>query len=808
MSESAEILRQAALLARLGRLDEAERLLADVARPDSRLLRSHGQILAALGRWPDALGKFDAAVARDPADLASWRGLGTIYAMLHDVDRAVDAFDRILAAAPDDADTLRSKADALIGAGRAAAAEPLLRRLAFGGDKIAIIRHFLCLSVQGRAEEAEALYGADPDQGVPNPDLCLSAAREALSLGAPREAERWYRRAAALAPENTEALTGLGTVTAALGRRKEAIALLRRAVASDPQAVYARELLATALHDDGQADEVGREIEALFALDPRNAQAHALSAYRALLAVGRTASPDGDARKRILDHLSAARAGRPDDPGLILPVAELFNRLGAAGEAASTLKALRRARPDNLAALFAAARATINVCDWEDYDALRARVFDNVDTAIAAGALDDEALRLLAALGGDYAQAMRVARHLAKKNDHGARMRLGPRGERGRLRIGYIQAQTRFHSTMAVARGLIEGRDRSAFEVYGYARHDRSDGAREAFQDGYRAAFDVFRDLSALDDREAALRIAADDIDILIDLIGPGTENQMGVLAFRPARVIVHYYGHAYGTGADYVDYLLVDPVYMPPHLVALGSEAPVYLPPCFMAAMPGRASTKALTRAAVGLPDDAVVFANFNHPWKFEPRGFGAWMTILRAVPRSVLWIANWHDAAMGHLRAAVAAAGIETERLIVAPTAAHDDHLARLALADLALDPFYVAGGVTTFDALRAGLPVIAHGGAADTPSARMGASIVGAAGLTDLVASEDERYLELAVALGRDRERRRTLRAGLPMRAARALDIAASARTIESAYHAIWSRHVAGLAPARIDLPVTGA
>jgi predicted O-linked N-acetylglucosamine transferase (SPINDLY family) len=241
----------------------------------------------------------------------------------------------------------------------------------------------------------------------------------------------------------------------------------------------------------------------------------------------------------------------------------------------------------------------------------------------------------------------------------------------------------------------------------------------------------------------------------------------------------------------------------MPPHLAELGTEAPVYLPPCFMAAMPGRASAKGLTRGAVGLPGDGIVFANFNHPWKFEPRGFKAWMAILRAVPNSVFWVANWHDAAMANLRAAVDAAGLDARRLVVAPTAAHDDHLERLALADLALDPFYVAGGVTTFDALRAGLPVIAHGGAADTPSARMGASIVGAAGLGELVAGNDERYVELAIALGRDRDRRQALRAEIPVRAARALDLEVSARAIERAYRAIWSRFEQGLAPTRIEV-----
>jgi len=572
-----------------------------------------------------------------------------------------------------------------------------------------------------------------------------------------------------------------------------------------PEAAFAREVLATALLDDGQERAAKQEVEALLARDPGNAQGHAVLAFAALKRFGKTKAPQGAEKETILTHLRAARDGRPSDPALVLPIAELFNRFGLSGEAATTLKTLRRARPDSLGALFAAARSTINVCDWDDYDTLRQSVFDQVDAAIASNAIDDESLRLLSALGADYGQAMRVAKHLAARYETDRRASMPPRAERQRLRIGYLQAQTKFHSTMVVIHGLVENHDRGRFEVYGYSRHDRDEGAPDAFQPNYRAAFDAFRDLSALDDDAAAQAIADDDIDILIELNGPGAENNFGVVARRPARLIMHYYGHAYGTGAISIDYLLVDPIYMPRPDAALSPEAPIYLPPSFMAAMPGRSSGKPFSRKDLGLPEDGFVLANFNHPWKFEPRAFGVWCRILKAVPKSVLWVAAWNDAAPDNLRTSLTAAGLDPRRLVVAPTAAHDDHLARLTLADLALDPFYVAGGVTTYDALRAGLPVVAHSGAAPTPSARMGASIVSAAGLSELVATSDEGYEAIVLDFAKNPDRLRALRADLPRRASVALDIGHSTRLIERAYDKAWRRWLDGLVPGEIVVSI---
>ena len=216
----------------------------------------------------------------------------------------------------------------------------------------------------------------------------------------------------------------------------------------------------------------------------------------------------------------------------------------------------------------------------------------------------------------------------------------------------------------------------------------------------------------------------------------------------------------------------------------------------------------KPVERRDYGLPENAVVFANFNHPCKFEPKIFRAWMRIMAAVPASVLWLGQWLPATMANLRREAEALGIDGTRLIFSEIVAHAEHCARLGLADLALDNFYHGGGITTVDALWCGLPVLTVRG--ETPSARLGATILHAAGLDELVVADLEAYESLALDLAGDPARRRALSARLiAARDSSALfDTSRFCRHLERGFEMIVERDRAGLRPATIEVPALAA
>jgi predicted O-linked N-acetylglucosamine transferase (SPINDLY family) len=181
----------------------------------------------------------------------------------------------------------------------------------------------------------------------------------------------------------------------------------------------------------------------------------------------------------------------------------------------------------------------------------------------------------------------------------------------------------------------------------------------------------------------------------------------------------------------------------------------------------------------------------------------FQQWMALLRAVPDSVLWLLAGHGTARENLAREAAQAGIDPRRLVFAPTAPQAEHLARLALADVALDTFPFCSHTTASDALWASVPLITCVGR--SYASRVAASCLSAVGLPELITTSADAYLKLATALATDAPRRTALRHHL--QAARPhcplFDTAATVRALETAYEAMWLRQLEGLPPVGLDI-----
>src|SRR5262249_17802115 len=152
--------------------------------------------------------------------------------------------------------------------------------------------------------------------------------------------------------------------------------------------------------------------------------------------------------------------------------------------------------------------------------------------------------------------------------------------------------------------------------------------------------------------------------------------------------VQAHYLGYGLTSGADYVDFLITDRRFLPPEWAGFCSERLIYLPDSFMATAQAPFAPTQPNRAEEGLPEHGLVLANFNHPCKLEPRMFGVWLGLLERVPDAVLWLGGWAHATRDALSAYAARRGLAAERLVFARILSHAQHLARLGLADLALD------------------------------------------------------------------------------------------------------------------------
>lgn len=653
-------------------------------------------------------------------------------------------------------------------------------------------------SQQGKFDEAIDLLRSAIGIRSAFPEALCTLGNTYKAAGDLDKAEEAFRQACNLDEHLAVAHNNLGNVLRLKGDHAEAFLAYDRATVADPNYAEAYYNKSVSLLDLGHDDDAIEAARRAIGLMPDFVAAH--------LVVARA----HDRKKQFVESLkwhAKALNLAGDDPETIYGAAATLEKLGALESAAQFYQRVVELDPDHTKALARLVDITLTLCDWSHYDefvhGLIARTEREVrdGTSLTLDVFNLQALRVTS----DF--LLRAARVQSAAISRRVPVPLTPRpatprgGKDRKLRIGYALPYTWFHSLPMILKEIVEQHDRDRFEVYGYCiqKCDGSDFDRD-----YRAAFDVFGDIHQFALKAGAQQIERDEIDVLIDVTGHTATNCMELMAWRPAPVQAHFLGYSVTTGADFIDYLITDQVFMPPDRGGCCSEKLVYMPDSFLVAPRAPIAAGPIERRDVGLPEDAFVFANFNHPCKFEPIIFGAWMEIMAQVPNSVLWLGQWKAVTQGNLRREAEKRGIDGERLLFADIVGHSDHLARLALADLALDNYFHGGGVTTTDALWSGVPVVSVAG--ELPASRNGATLLTCAGLPDLITSSLAEYVETAVTLSRDRDRLASYRQRLieTRQESPLFDIARYTRHLESAVELMWENYASGAPPRNLTVP----
>jgi len=286
-----------------------------------------------------------------------------------------------------------------------------------------------------------------------------------------------------------------------------------------------------------------------------------------------------------------------------------------------------------------------------------------------------------------------------------------------------------------------------------------------------------------------------------VDLKGYTQHSRPPLFAMRAAPLQVSYLGFPGTTGADYIDYVIGDPVVTPLEHAPFYSEKIAQLPGCYQCNDGTRPIPIAPSRASQGLPDDAIVLCGFNQPYKISPQVFDVWCQILQRVPNAVLWLLMWNKDAPAALRREAQARGVDPQRIVFAANIAQEEHLNRIGCADLFLDTWPCNAHTTASDALWAGVPIVTHIGR--TFASRVAGSLLQAVGVSDLVCPSVQAYEELVVGLAGDAARRSVLRGQIESARLTSplFDGALVAKGIESLYERMWERALADLPPVHL-------
>ncbi|ABD08495.1 TPR repeat protein [Rhodopseudomonas palustris HaA2] len=593
-------------------------------------------------------------------------------------------------------------------------------------------------------------------------------------------------KAIALDPALAFAHANRGNVLITLGRYDEAVASLDRALELVPDHTDTWNDRGNALHKLGRYDEALNSYAQAIRIDPLHDVAFmnqattlkemkqfdlALASYDRALSIGKRPIDAGIARadlllqmKNVEGALATCTALLKIEPDFVPALTLLGNCMASLGDA------------DTATALHG--RALALKPDYEP--AISSRIF-SMDFCSDADFQSQQAAR------ADWWK--HVGARLYKS--HAAPL-ANDRDPERRLVVGYVSADFRQHSAAFSFRPVIENHDRTQVEVICYSGVVLPDAATKSFE----AIADRWRDSSQWTDARLADTIRADKVDILIDLSGHSAGNRLRVFARKPAPVQVTAWGHATGTGLPVIDYLLADPVAVPNEVRQFYAEA-IYDLPSIVIIEPPPAGLH-----ATELPFDRngyLTYGSLNRISKISDAAIAAWARIMTGNPTSRLILKDHQiddPAVRQTLLDKFAAQGIAAERLTLLGSTSRQEHLETLQQIDLGLDPFPQAGGVSTWEALHMGVPVVSRLG--NTVASRVGSAILSAAGLPDFIATSEERYI--AIALDPDRERLRAIRRGLPAFIAERCGPAAYTRAVEDAYRTMWRRWCATPADAK--------
>jgi len=592
------------------------------------------------------------------------------------------------------------------------------------------------------------------------------------------EAVASFDQAIALDPQHADAFNDRGNALHELGRFDDAIASYDSALARKPDHVRALANRGAAFKELKQAERAIADFDRALALAPDEVNSW-INRGGALVDLGRRdeALANYDRALSINPKLSEAWLGRGN--ALLLTL--------RATEALAACQTGLAIEPNSARAL-----TLIGQCHARLGDAEAAVSF--LDRALAIKP-DDEVALSSRIFTLDFSTEGDFARHQAARSewwrqigsniaaDHPPQHH-GDRDPNRRIVLGYVSAEFSHRSAAFAFRPVLQNHDKTRFEVICYSCSPTEDAVTGTFRD----VADRWRDVLQWSDDRLADCIRADKVDILIDLSGHGGGNRLRTFARKPAPVQVTAWGHATGTGLPTIDYLFSDPVMIPADVRHLHAEQ-IHDLPCAVIIEPPPAELRCPEPPVTS--NGYLTYGVFNRVNKISHAAIGVWARILRSDPTSRLLIKHSQidDASIrSTLMERLASHAIAPDRISLMGSTRREQHLAAYREVDICLDPFPQGGGVSTWEALYMGVPVVAKLGSA--AASRVGGAILSAVGLGDWVADDDDRYVEIALRSTVDQLR--TIRHALPDLIAERCSPLEYARAVEEGYLTMWQKY----------------
>ncbi len=758
----------------LSALQMATELLPDDAETHYNL----GVALNDCGQLDAAVISYGHALEIGPDYAAAHYNLGVVLQRLGQLDDAVVSYNRGLSINPDFAEAHNNLGNALKGLGQLDGAVASYSRAAEIKPDFTEAHYNLAAALNnlGQLESAVVSYSRAVEIKPDFTEAHYNLGAALNGLGQFESAVASYRRALKIDPEFADAHNNLGTALQSLGQLENAMRSYSRAIEIKPDFTEAHYNLGTALNDLGQLENAVVSYRRALAIDPEFADAHNN--------LGTALQSLGQLEIAVASYNRAVEI-KPDYAEAYSNLGNALKELGKLNAAMASCCRARELRPHSLQyALHAHLLLPIfpetldAVAVWrERYQAGIAALMD------ASGILENPgenvntfSFYLAYQNYNDRPVMESLCRFFRKRlptlttnSPHLLDWR--PPIIRGqRIRVGFLSEFLVGHTIGKLYQGFIRHLNRSRFEVI--IIH-----TPKAKRDSFNKRLDALADRvltlpTRLEDQQQA--IMAEKLDVLFypDI---GMASSTYFLAYgRFAAVQAVGWGHPDTTGLDTMDYFVSAASIEPENADEHYTERLIRLSrmPCFYQPLTDL-PTQIPDRATLGLPETGTLYGCPQSLFKFHPDFDGVLAAIAEGDPAGrIVLLEGKHSAWAAQLKARWAkTAPILLERVLFLPQMPLDRFMALIAHIDVLLDPIHFGSGNTLYEAMAYGTPVVTW------PGQFMRGRIVAGAyrqmGVAEApVALRLEDYASVALALGRNPERRLALRQALQEAANREL------------------------------------
>lgn len=321
------------------------------------------------------------------------------------------------------------------------------------------------------------------------------------------------------------------------------------------------------------------------------------------------------------------------------------------------------------------------------------------------------------------------------------------------LRVAFMSADLHTHSVSYFLEPLLRHADPARLRPHLY---QSAAPAADETTARLRSLAAGFRGVVGRTPAQIAEAAVADGIDALIELNGlTSTTQPLAAMNHAPAPLTGTYIGYPHSTGLRSIGLRFVDSITDPPGADAHSTESLVRLDPCFLCYGPP-AGAPPVNPEPPSVRAGHVTFGSFNNAQKLNSMVIAAWARIVTSVPGARLLLKHFRfrePALRKEVLGGFARAGLGAERIELLPKEdGLAQHLGLYERIDVALDPFPYNGTTTICEATLQGVPTVTLRG--DRHAGRVGASLLTAIGVPELIAADARAYVAAAAALGSDR------------------------------------------------------